>query len=56
MMYTEANMICKCFLNPEHTMEIISFKQKKIKLLTKQQQKSYQNAKTYLYFLRKNQR
>ena len=29
----------------EHTMNIINFKKKKIKLLTKEQQESYKNAK-----------
>ena len=29
----------------EHTMEIITFKKRKMKLLTNEQQKSYQNAK-----------
>ena len=29
----------------EHTMNIINFKKKKIKLLTKKQQESYKNAK-----------
>ena len=30
----------------KHTMKIINLKKKKVKLLTKKQQKSYQNAKT----------
>ena len=29
----------------EHAMEIINFKKKKMKLLTKKQQESYENAK-----------
>ena len=29
----------------EHAMNVISFKKKKIKLLTKEQQESYENAK-----------
>ena len=35
--------LCK-FLR-KHTMKIINFKKKKIKLLTKEQQESYENAK-----------
>ena len=34
---------CECLR--EHTMNIINFKKKKIKLLTKEQQESYKNAK-----------
>ena len=33
----------------EHAMEIIRFKKKKIKLLKKDQQKSYENEKYLLY-------
>ena len=33
----------------EHTMEIINFKKKEIKLLTKEQQGSYKSAKNLLY-------
>ena len=31
----------------KHTMKIINLKKEKIKLLTKEQQKSYENAKIY---------
>ena len=31
----------------EHTMKIINFKKKKIKLITKEQQESYENAKSF---------
>ena len=34
---------CKCLI--EHAIEIISSKEKKTKLLTKQQQEPYENAK-----------
>ena len=34
---------CECLR--EHAMNIINFKKKKIKLLTKEQQESYKNAK-----------
>ena len=34
-----------CEFFREHTMEIISFKKKKMKILTKVQQGSYENAK-----------
>ena len=34
-----------CEFLREHSMEIINFKKKKIKLLTKEQQESYENAK-----------
>ena len=34
---------CKCLR--EHAMKIINFKKKKMKLLTKEQQESYENAK-----------
>ena len=37
------NKFCE-FLR-EHTMEIINFKKKKLRLLTKEQEKSYENAK-----------
>ena len=34
----------------EHAMEIINFERKKMKLLTKEQQESYKNAKiSYVY-------
>ena len=36
----------------EHTMKMINFKKKKIKLLTKRQQESYENAK--IYYISKN--
>ena len=42
----------KNFCEPlrEHTMKIINFKKKKIKLLTKEQQESYENVKIcYIY-------
>ena len=32
-----------------HAMKIINFKKKKIKLLTKEQQESYENCKNHLY-------
>ena len=35
-----------CLSSGEHVMKIISFKKKKIKLLTKEQQESYEKAKT----------
>ena len=31
----------------DHAMEIINFKKKKMKLLTKEQQESHENSKTY---------
>ena len=34
-----------CEFLREHTMKITNFKKKKIKLLTKEQQESYENAK-----------
>ena len=37
----------------EHTMKIINFKNKKMKLLTKEQRESYENEKNLLYFQRK---
>ena len=37
----------------EHAMEIINFKKKKIKLLTKEQQESYENTKI-CYIVLKN--
>ena len=40
-------MIKFCEFFREHAMKIINFKKKKVKLLTKQQQESYENAKTY---------
>ena len=36
-----------CELIREYTMGIIKFKKKKMKLVTKEQQKSYENAKVY---------
>ena len=33
----------------EHAMKIINFKNKKMKLLTKEQQESYENAKNCCY-------
>ena len=35
-----------CGLLRDHVMKIISFKEKKIKLLTKEQKESYKNSKT----------
>ena len=40
----------------EHTMEIINFKKKKMKLLTKKQQKSYENAKKTIFVDKKKLR
>ena len=37
----------------EHAMEIIDFKKKKMKFLTKEQKESYENEKKLLYMLRK---
>ena len=37
----------------EHAMKIFSFKRKKLKLLTKEQQESYENAKIYYIFKEK---
>ena len=37
----------------EHAIEIINFKKEKLKLLTKEQQESYENAKI-CYILKKN--
>ena len=42
---------CESFM--KHAMKIIDFKKKKMKLLTKEQQESYENCKTLLY-LKKN--
>ena len=36
-----------CEFLREHAMKIINFKKKKMKLLTKEQQKSYENAKIF---------
>ena len=33
----------------EHAIKIINFKKRKIKLLAKEQQESYENAKIFLY-------
>ena len=41
-MYIEVKIACKSSVN---LMEIINFKKSKIKLLTKEQQESYENAK-----------
>ena len=40
----------------EHTKEIFNYKKKKMKLLAKEQQKSYKIAKKRLYSQRKNYR
>ena len=47
MMYTEIKKIMKKFCESlrEHPMKIINFQKKKIKLSTKEQQESYENAK-----------
>ena len=37
----------------EHAMKIINFKKKKVKLLTKKQQESYENAKICYNFKEK---
>ena len=42
------NMFCESLR--EHSMKIISFKKKKMKLLTKKQQESYENAKICYIF------
>ena len=39
----------------EHAMQINNFKKKKMKLLTKEQQESYENGK-FVIFLKKNQK
>ena len=54
MIYTEyrGNDCMKKFCESlrEHAMEIINFERKKMKLLTKEQQESYKNAKiSYVY-------
>ena len=38
----------------EHAMKIINFKNKKMKLLTKEQQESYENAKFVVIFAKKH--
>ena len=44
--YRGKNCMKKCFeFLREHSVKIIDFKKKKIKLLTKEQQESYENAK-----------
>ena len=47
MTYTEIKIARKKFCKSlrEHTIDIVKFKKKKMKLLTKEQQKSYQNVK-----------
>ena len=47
MMYTEVQNCMKMFCEflREYTNKIINFKKKKIKLLTREQQESYENAK-----------
>ena len=48
MMYAEVNCIKRvCEFLREHSMKIINFKKKKMKLLTKEQQESYENTKKY---------
>ena len=42
-----------CELLREHAIKIINFKKKKMKLLTKEQKESYENAKI-CYFCKKN--
>ena len=42
-----------CEFLREHAVKIISFKENKMKLLTKEQQESYENAKICL-FVKKN--
>ena len=45
-MYTDVKIAWKsCESLREHTMKIISFEKTKMKLLTNEQQKSYENAK-----------
>ena len=36
-----------CEFLRDHAMEIINFKKKKMRLLTKEQQESHENSKTY---------
>ena len=56
IMYTTKNYMKKfCRSLREHAMEIINFEEKKIKLLTKEQQKSYQNSKICYIFEEKYQ-
>ena len=43
-----------CEFLRKHTMKIISFKKKKIKLLTKEQQESYENTKICYICKKKN--
>ena len=46
MIYTEIKLYEKvCEFLREHTVKIINFKKKKIKLLTKEQEESHENAK-----------
>ena len=49
MMYTEIKIVGKTFCQSlrEHSMKIINFKKKKMKLLTKEQEESYENAKIW---------
>ena len=42
-----------CESSREHAMEITNFKKKKMKLLTKEQQKSYKNAKFVIFVKKK---
>ena len=46
-MYTEIKIVGNAFCQSlrDHSMKIINFKKKKMKLLTKEQQESYKNEK-----------
>ena len=44
-----------CEFLREHSMKIINFKKKKMKLLTKEQQESYENAKICYIYKEKNE-
>ena len=54
MMYTEIRfMKTFCEFLRDNIMKIINFKEKKVKILTKEQQKSYENPKN-CYIAKKN--
>ena len=48
-MYTEIKTVGNAFCQSlrDHSMKIINFKKKKMKLLTKEQEESYENAKIW---------
>ena len=50
MVYTDRGKDCMkkfCKFLREHPMKTINFEKRKMKLLTKKQQKSYENSKSY---------